>query len=275
MDQVTRRLSAVALGALLSGTAGAQDHATIAGRVVHKVSKAGVPGAEVFLAPGAAQLLTDSAGHFRFGNVTPGIVALLVRRIGFLPESASFSVGVREDLDVLVELRENAQQLDTVNVAGRAESLVPRKLSPYYERKRFGIGRFIDGEILEKEQNRLLGELITSRTAGSRLVRSKTGTAAWVATTRRSGASLQPGGMLLDPADRARGADPRACYPDVYIDGTLVYGFNPGIPQPLFDINSVGTNTVSAIEFYVGASRVPTQYNKTGAACGVLLIWTK
>lgn len=253
-----------------SSAAAAQDHATIAGRVVHKSTKAGISGAEVTLAPGSSRLETDSAGYFRFDRVTPGVVALLVRRIGFAPESASFSVGAREDLDVLIELEATAQQLDTVSVTERATPLRTGKLSAYYERKRFGIGRFIDGEILEKEQNRPLGQVITSRASGSRLVRSVTGSMAWIATTRRSGAMFSGG---IDQYDRNRGADPRACYPDVYIDGTVVYSF--GSAAPLFDINSINTGAVAAVEFYVGASRIPVQYNKTSSVCGVLLIWTK
>ncbi|HJU74564.1 MAG TPA: carboxypeptidase regulatory-like domain-containing protein [Gemmatimonadaceae bacterium] len=251
---------------------GAQNDARVNGRVVHKATGAPVAGAEVTLAPRNSHLVTDSAGRFRFVDVAPGLVALLVRRVGFAAESASYSVGPREDLDVVIELRQNVQQLDTVSVAARSDPLVPRKLAGYAERKRLGIGRFIDGDILDKEQYRQLGEVITSRTAGSRLVRSKTSSMAWVATTRKSGASLQ-GAVALDATDRLRGADPRACYPDIYIDGAVVYSF--GLGQPLFDINSIGTNTVAAIEFYVGSARVPMQYNKTGAACGVLLIWTK
>ena len=45
--------------------------------------------------------------------------------------------------------------------------------------------------------------------------------------------------------------------------------------MPLFDVNLIGTNNVSAVEVYVGASQTPSQYAKTGAICGVVLVWTK
>lgn len=262
---------AVICGLLVPAVLSAQETATITGRVVHKTTKAGIPGADVMLAPENSRLVTDSSGFFTFDRVQPGTVGLLVRRLGFAPESASFAVGRREDLDVLIEMQEAPQELDTVNVAARSEPLVRGKLSAYVERKRVGIGKFIDGEILKQEQQRQLGDLIAYLTPGSRLIRAKMGSMAWIATTRDFGA--RPTGVTLDDIDRRLGADPRACYPDIYIDGVNVYSF--GSAARLFDINSIGTAEVSAIEVYVGAARIPTQYNRASSACGVVLIWTK
>jgi len=270
MDQVTRRsLAAIALGvSLVTPQADAQSDATIAGRVVSKASTVPLSGAEVLLAPGNRRLVSDSAGRFRFDRVTPGNVTLLVRLIGFIPDSNYLEVRANEDVDVVVELRQSAQSLDTVKVAGREDVIVRGKLAAFYERKKFGIGRFIESDIFEREQNRQLGDVITSRTAGSRLIRARGSNAVWIATTRQAGTST-----VLDPSDRQRGADPRACYPDVYLDGANVYSYGKGMP--LFDVNLIGTNNVSAVEFYVGASQTPSQYAKVGSVCGVVLIWTK
>ena len=251
--------------------AGAQEHARIAGRVVYKSTKAGIPGAEVRLLPPSAPLVTDSGGFFRFDRVLPGDVTLIVRRVGFAPESAFFEVHPREDLDVLVELRESVQQLDTVNVAGRADPLATGKLKGFYERKHFGIGALIDAGDLKGEVHQQLGDVITSRVPGTRLVRGRLGPSSWIATRRDSG--IRPAGARLDQIDRQLGADPTACYPDVYVDGVNVYQF--GFGRRLFDISSINTFDVAAIEVYVGAARIPIQYNKSSSACGVLLIWTK
>jgi hypothetical protein len=32
---------------------------------------------------------------------------------------------------------------------------------------------------------------------------------------------------------------------------------------------------VAAMEFYNGPSQVPPEFNRTGSACGVIVIWTK
>jgi hypothetical protein len=271
MDQMTRHvLAAVALGGALAAQPGAaQSPARIAGRVLSKASAAPLIGAEVLLTPGNRRLESDSAGRFRFDQVAPGNVTLIVRLIGFIPDSSYLDVHPNEDVDVVVELRQSAQPLDTVRVAGREAALARGKLSGFYERKKFGIGRFLESDIFEKEQNRQLADVITSRAAGTRLVRARLGTTAWIATTRQAGMS----NAGLDPTDRLKGADPRACYPDVWLDGVNVYAYGRG--QPLFDVSLIGTDNVSAVEVYVGASQTPSQYAKVGSVCGVVLIWTK
>ncbi len=262
----------IALGAGAIPPLAAQSGATLAGRVVHKTTKAGIVGAEVRLAPSTRALVSDSAGHFRFDEVPLGIVSLLVRRLGFVPESASFAVAVNDDLDILVELQQVPQQLDTVNVAGRQALLLTGKLAGFYERKRFGIGKFIDSVDIEREFGARLGDVIASRSPGTRLVRANRAFISWLATNRDAG-SRPTGGVKLDPVDGLLGADPRACYPDVWLDGIKVYTFDSGMR--LFDINSLATNEVAAIECYVGAARIPVQYNSSSSTCGVLLIWTK
>ena len=271
MDQMTRSgLMALALGLTLPLASSAQE-ATLNGRVVHKTSKGGIPGAEVRLSAKNAQIITDSAGYFRFDRVAPGMVSLFVRRLGFAPESASFEVQASDNLDLLIELQQSVQTLDTVTVAEREIPLAERRLAGFYERKRLGFGHFFPPEELEKQQHRSLGDIITARTPGSRLVRSLLGSAGWIATTRRPGEMF--GRSSVDCADRNRGSDPRACYPDVYLDGGVVYSFGRG--NSLFDINSIATGAIAAVEFYVGPSQTPLQYNKTSAVCGVVLIWTK
>jgi hypothetical protein len=266
------RIPAIALGTVLFGhLVGAQDGARIAGRIVNKATGAPLAGADVELAPGARRVVSDDSGRFRIDAILPGNVTLFVKRIGFVPESLYVTLGVREDLDVVVELQQSVQQLDTVNVAAAAAPIARGKLAAFHERKRVGIGRFIDSTILAQQENRRLGELIASRTPGSRLIRAKGSGAAWLATTRGSGSIISMN--ALDPMDRRRGADPRACYPDVYLDGAVVYQYGNGMP--LFDLNGLTTAHVAAIEVYVGPGQTPIQYAKVGAVCGVVLIWSK
>jgi len=275
MDQVTRLgLAFAALGLTLPLAVPLAQEATLAGRVVHKVSKGGIPGAEVRLVPRNAQLTTDSAGYFRFDRVTPGTVSLLVRRLGFAPESATFIVQTADNLDLLIELEQSVQSLDTVTVKESEVPLARRKLelAGFYERKKIGAGRFFDPELLEKEQDRRLGDIITSRATGTRLIRSFIGTTGWIATNRRPGMGLQQR-ATASGTDTMRGADPRACYADVYLDGAVAYSF--GSLAELFDINGIPVSNIAAVEVYVGVSQIPLQYNKTGSVCGVVLIWTK
>ena len=123
-----------------------------------------------------------------------------VRRIGFAPDSLGVQLPLSAPIDV--QLRETVQKLDTVSVSAR-ENVLPRgKLAGFYERKKFGIGRFIESDIFEKEQYRQLGDVITSRAAGTRLVRARLGSTVWIATALQAGTST----AALDPTDRLKGA---------------------------------------------------------------------
>lgn len=255
------RLLGLALSiALIAEPLLAQDIATLAGRVVHKTSKAGIPAAEVLLAPSARRLVTDSAGHFRFDRVQPGNVSLVVRRLGFAPESATFIVQTADDLELLIEMAETAQPLDTVTVAGPENVLVRGKLAGFYERKRFGIGRFLEAADLEKLIHRQLADVLSSRVPGVQKLRQRGRPGVFIATSR-----LIPLALAGGPA--------QPCFVDVYLDGVVVYTGGAGMPP--FDVNAIDPSHVSAIEFYSGPAQTPAQYNKTGSACGVLLIWTK
>jgi hypothetical protein len=240
--------------------------------VVHKTTKAGVSGAEVRLAPHGRTLTSDAAGHFQFDGVAAGAVSLLVRRIGFAAESASFEVAGNEELDVLVELLELPQPLDTVHVAAPESPLARGKLAAFYDRKRLGIGKFIEGQELDRDHGSRLADAIVSRTPGTKIVRARFGAIGWLATNRDPG-GRPLSGVRLDPSDAMLGADPKECYPDIWLDGIKVYAFNSGMR--LFDVNSIPTNNIAAVEFYVGAARIPIEYNSSSSNCGVLLLWLK
>ncbi len=261
MDQVARRaFAALALGVgLLVPPRGAraQDVATLSGRVVHRTSKAGIPSAEVRLSPSNQLVATDSAGFFRFDRVAPGSVSVLVRRLGFAPESTSFAVRAADDLEILIELQQSAQALDTVIVAARENAIARRKLAGFYERKRFGIGRFLEAKDLEAIGTRQMADVLSSRFPGVRKMRVPGKPGAFIATSRLIPKALS-------------GGPPKPCFVEAYLDGGIV-----GTDAQLFDVDAIDPAHVSALEFYSGPSQTPVQYNKTGSACGVLLIWMK
>jgi hypothetical protein len=153
------------------------------------------------------------------------------------------------------------------------------QLSGFYDRQSAGIGAFITPENIQREQGRLIGEIVAKY---SRISVRFGGTHAWLATNRSS----SDGGCafcrqriqdLLDQADISAGARP-ACYMDVYLNGQAVYrgyGQNSHTPQPLFDLNSLAAREIEGIEIYSSAVQVPAKFNATSSGCGVAIIWTK
>lgn len=250
----------------------------LAGRVLRAGSSSPIAGAEVTLTPRGVRAVTDAAGEFRFDAVPAGYIMIHVRRIGFAADSLGVQLPLAAPIDI--ELRETVQNLDTVSVSGREDALARGKLAGFHERKKFGIGRFLEEKDIEKMLSRRLADIIVARMPGTRAVRSaKGGMAAHISTFRMApralvGASGSTGGAFSSRAPR-----PTQCYPDVYLDGVVVYSsgmeMEQGVGDVRFDINSIDPAHVSAIEFYAGAAQLPAQYNRTGAACGALLVWTK
>ncbi|HEU4994604.1 MAG TPA: hypothetical protein VFT29_07275, partial [Gemmatimonadaceae bacterium] len=60
------------------------------------------------------------------------------------------------------------------------------------------------------------------------------------------------------------------CYAQVYLDEMWV-----NRSDPLFDINSISTSSIAAIEFYSGPSETPAKYSKMESRCGTLVIHTR
>lgn len=118
-------------------------------------------------------MLTDAKGEFRFDALPSGYVMIHVRRIGFAPDSLGVQLPLSAPLDV--ELRETVQKLDTVSISAR-ENVLPRgKLAGFYERKQFGIGRFLEEQDIEKMLTRRLGDIVVAKIPGTRTVRGNRG----------------------------------------------------------------------------------------------------
>lgn len=276
-----RRALLVAVLVICASRLGAQD-SRLEGRVVRVGTNAPIVGAEVRLEPMGRSTQTDSAGNFRFDglpNLHGGPATIYVRRIGFQADSLSVVLPASAPIDI--ELREAVQQLDTVSVTGKQQQLVRGKLSGFYERKQFGIGRFIEAQDIEKMLTRRLADILVARLPGTRAIRSaRGGMAAFIATTR-----MTPNALLNAQKGAMSGGTgrPPPCYASIYLDGTVVFssGSEQSLPpgmradDVLFDINSIDPASISAIEFYAGAGQLPAQYNRTGSACGALLVWTK
>ncbi len=138
-------------------------------------------------------------------------------------------------------------QMDTVIVAGQA---VPRQLAEFYRRRSSGFGSFLTREEFERYSPREVSDVIR-RMPGFNIVPGDLGTGGVVVGRRPAGFSLQ-------------------CFPIVYVDGTYVGNSRE------FDIDSyLDVQTIEAVESYSGGAQVPPEFNRSGAECGVLALWTR
>lgn len=244
------------------------QRALLRGSVVDDADEKPIAGATVSIEVLKMQAITDSSGLFRIPNVPVGKHIVLVKRLGFSPVSAVLNFTTTDTTDYDFALARQATLLPEANVITTAP--VPPKLAEFDERRRAGFGRFITPDVIEKNSNRRLSEVVAMM-PGPRIVRG-TGSNGWVAST--VGPSSIQRRFRLSTMDVQRGADPKQCYAAVMLDGNLVFTGRTG--EMLFDLNSIGTNSVSAIEYYRDAATVPAKFNVRGEeTCGLVVIWTK
>ena len=179
------------------------------------------------------------------------------------------------------------QPLPAVPVTAKTELVRSAKLREFDRRRSNGIGRFMTEADLANDQYKRFSDVLM-KLPGLMMVRVKGtsgsgGSAVFVASSR--------GSATIEHVSPIFG---RNCPVAIWLDGVPVYrgldrgpSTNPAFPskalpqtsgridEPPFDINSIMTNQVAAIELYSGPATMPPELNATQGTCGALVIWTK
>jgi hypothetical protein len=223
----------------------AQRQAVIIG-IVADTAKRALSGAEVIAVRASRRTVTDSTGIFIL-ILPSGEETLLVRRIGFLPETfqAELTAGDTLRIGVMlgaapVVLPDLVVEVESVEYRGKMVGFANRMLTSGAPRSSFLTRADID------------------RLNAPRLIDHLPKTGLKLRRDRR-------GGEYVDcPRGRASmSGPPRVAY---YVDGALMQGS--------FDLGSMTVSDIEAVEVYKSAAERPAQYNATGSDCTVL-IWLR
>jgi hypothetical protein len=221
---------------------GAQVGSVMRGRVLVDSSETAISGATVFLPTERIEVTTDSLGQYRLSGIPKGRVIVVVRRIGFGPITSQLVFRERDSLDVDFLLVPVPQTLPNVQVA---TTLTSRKLQEFDERRRFGVGHFLDSaDVAKRGGTRLTDRL---RHLPGLAVRCR-GSSCGVFSTRGLTSFLQ------------------GCPVRLAIDGAFVSAFRLDDLQP---------SEVAGVEWYAGPAQMPARFNSSSSACGLLIIWLK
>jgi hypothetical protein len=254
---------------LHAGVADAQAPARslLRGTVLDDANERPIAGAIVAIEAIKLQVVTDSAGNFRIPSIPLGRHLVSIKRVGYGPLTAIANFNGSDTLEYDFALVKQVTRLPDVAVTTPAR--VPPKLVEFEERRTAGFGRFLTDSVFTKNVNRRLSEIMGA-VPGTRIVRGP-GSNGWLANPVGYTSMSR---FQLSPMDINRGADPNQCYAAVMLDGNRVFSGQPG--EILFDLNSLGTNTIAGIEFYRDAATVPAKFNvSSGKTCGLIVIWTK
>lgn len=243
-------VAAALLAALEAASARAQE---VRGQLVDRSTGTPVRSGFVVLVDArgveVARVSPDQGGGFRLRAPVAG-PGYRVR-----VEVPGYRLYLSEPLELVAgEVKEIALQLvpvppvemDTVIVAGQA---VPRKLADFYRRRSSGFGSFLTREEFERYSPREVSDVVR-RMPGFNVVPGDLGTGGVVVARRPAGFTLQ-------------------CFPIVYVDGTYVGNSRE------FDIDKyLDVQAIEAVESYAGGAQVPPEFNRSGAECGVIALWT-
>ena len=211
--------------------------------VVRDVAGRALGGARVSLVGGVTEVESQDAGEYTLAGLAPGSAQLLVRRIGFAPETLGVSIPVSGVATSAPVLRRLAVPLDAVIVNGRADLRGP--IASFYARMARGNGRFFTQDMIAHRNPARMSDLLRG-IPGMRV------------EARRYGVQQF----------RIRGA---TSAPLVWLDGTPM-----GAGE--VDLDNFDPRSFAGIEVYSGAATVPVEFSGSrtmSTSGGAVVLWTR
>jgi len=228
-----------ALASLIAPASGVSQ-ATVRGRVIDSEMGTPLAGATVQVGKSGPAVKTDSGGVFVAQNVTPGVIEIEIRQIGFEPGTFDIRIPASGVVQGVFPLDFNGYMLPAVVVEARAAALMPR-YNDFEQRRQRKMGAYLRWDELKKQGVSSIGDAL-------RTVR---------------GVRMECDQQRFECY--AHMARTPQCEPTWYIDGVEVHSFHENTP----------INDVYGIEVYRGAGEVPAEFAGSNSACGVIVVWTK
>jgi hypothetical protein len=253
---------ATALALTLHGSEGAAQQpaprsdigahpAIVQGRILGPDKKA-IEGAEILIGDSLSDV-TDRRGRFELDPVAPGVHDVLVRKLGLVPLRFRIAVTAGDIWDGTITMDRSAQTLPAVMVLDSARALKnfrPRWIDGFVDRRRMGLGTFLDRVDIERLHAVRTAYLI-GRAAG---IGVREGFGYDILDVSRCGAGMGGGGKAI-----------------VFVDGLKTETSTNG---RFMSLAEVPPEILLGVEIYRGQGSVPPQYSDP-QACLVILLWTR
>jgi hypothetical protein len=258
-EGVMRRRGLWVALAIALGTAAAGAQQAVAPTVVYGVVRngAGVPiaGAEVWLDGLPTRVATNDSGEFRISGALSGRYRVMVRRVGFHPDSRRISLASGDTKEVRFTLDGMLEELEAVIVT--AKKGANGRMAEFWARRMVGIGVFITREEIDRRHPPQTSDLFHA-VLGVRVV---TGFGA-------EPIRLVTGRQGITGFRGSNSAASNTCPMQFYVDGLFMA---PGT----FSINDVVPSQLEAIEVFRGPSEIPARFRQRETGCGLVVIWTR
>ena len=207
-----------------------------------------------------ASAMTSKTGTVSLFFLPDGGALVRLRKIGYETQTLAVSISPADTNPITVTL-DHATALPAVVVSDSAPKFMTPGMRMFAEHQKLGFGHFLTDTLFRKYETSTLANFLISRFPGVISVQVPSG-AKYLASGRR---------MCSGPAMRqCRAPD---CFVTVYQDGVRIFDANNAAAQKV-DFEHMSPRDFEAAEFYQGAE-VPPEYNATGNACGVLVLWSR
>lgn len=273
----------------IAGTAAAQRGAPLVVSVADITTGSPITDAEVSLADARRLARSNRAGEALLVNVPPGTYEIRVRRLGYAAATVRFAMG-SDSASVSIMLKESAAGLDTVHVV--ASAITTERHRQFDARRRRGLGRFLGPDALEMERVQEFPIVAIEHFPGLALITGRGGQ--WQLASRHGSCGVDTtyetlssaGSMIRGEAMGSRmtgsGSGARQTVADAATSSSSCFSDHPchvklfldDQPVAEADINIVHTSELYGVEYY-STGNAPPRYQVSGAACGIILLWTK
>lgn len=228
----------------ISAQAAVAQGSVIIGRVVTDSGKVLI-GAEVVLNGPRNSQRTNEKGEFKFSGVPAGEQIVGVRMPGYVPLIDTIDVEDAGEIRREYRLSRIETALPEVPVT---TTLLDRKLAEFHERRRMGIGRFLDSAEFANARGTRTSDRLR-KLPGLTIGRGRFLSEAYVMSTRVGGVG-------------------KGCRAAIWLDGVNLWTD--------YSVNQLDPSMIAAVEWYAGEASVPAKFNMTSQKyCGVLVIWTR
>jgi len=176
-----------------------------------------------------------------------------VQKIGYQAATMVVKISPEDTLPITMLLNAVVTTLPTLVTKDTGTRHLAPGLRDMEERRRMGFGYFITEAELRKNDSKRMTSMVRTLPNVNMVCpkpeRPRYGEC-WAASGRMPSKNAILGG---------------SCALDVYINGAI---------SPDNDLEKLSVSEFAGVEMYLGAS-IPSLYNKTGSACGVLLFWLR
>jgi hypothetical protein len=258
-------------------------------------------GAEVVFPALGRSGRTDGLGEARLAGIPVGSHRIRVRFIGYAAADTMLSFE-GDTTGIVFRLGRSAVTMEAVEVKATG----PSRLRDFESRRLMGLGKYMTIDQLEKEGSREFGMVAMSRFPGLRVVHDGDGRPHIASIRGSCGVGSSPSEAIRPGAkgggSGGRGAATTGGSP-TGVQGSGGAGTGTGTPEPAVgtvtaggscssnkpclvqaylddilldeaDFDIISTWDLAGVEYYSGA-QVPARYRISGAACGVMLLWSK